>query len=50
MDDEIKEPTVKDLLEYIIESLDTIVILKPTNWNHLVAKNASRLQEIVDKL
>ena len=50
MDYEAKESTVKDALEYIIESLETIAVLKPITWDDLVVKNIRRLQEIADKL
>ena len=50
MNYEARESTVKDALEYIIESLETVAVLKPITWDDIVVTNIRRLQEIVDKL
>ena len=50
MDYETRDPTPKDIIEAVIESLETIAVLKPITWDDIVVKNIRRLQEIVDKL
>ena len=50
MNYEAKEPSPKDIIEAVIESLETIAVLKPITWDDIVVKNIRRLQEIVDKL
>ena len=50
MDYETRDPDPKDMIEAVIDSLETIAVLKPITWDDLVFKNAERLTKLLDKL